>query len=79
MNGKVWLPGMGSNHELDRFFIHSNLLILTKSLKSSKASKAGKWYKIGTIYLPKRAPCAASDHKPPAFESSPMAIRASLA
>jgi hypothetical protein len=40
-----WLPGMDSNHELDKILMSRNLLILQKSLKSSKASKAGPWYK----------------------------------
>jgi hypothetical protein len=36
---------MDSNHELDKILMSRNLLILQKSLKSSKASKAGPWYK----------------------------------
>jgi len=45
------LPGMDSNHELDRFLKSRNLIDSTKSLKSSKASKSGARYKIGTKYF----------------------------
>lgn len=47
-NRSDWLPGMDSNPELDRFFEVSELIDSKKSLTSSKASKAGIWYKIGT-------------------------------
>src|SRR5258707_7007461 len=47
----IWLPGMDSNHELDRFLKSHNFIDSKKSLKSPKASKAGSRYKIGTKYF----------------------------
>jgi len=48
----VWLPDMGSNHELDGFLEVLQLIDSKKSLKSSKASKVEYRHKIGTTQPP---------------------------
>jgi hypothetical protein len=42
LNQKVWLPGMGSNHELDRFLKSRNLLILNSREKPQKQAPGTK-------------------------------------
>jgi hypothetical protein len=46
-----WLPGMDSNHELDKILRSRNLLILQSRRSRQKRQKAGFWYKIGTKYF----------------------------
>ena len=41
-NENEWLPGMDSNHELDRFFGLFNLLILQGSRSRKKPQKQGR-------------------------------------
>src|SRR5437667_8238355 len=70
MKGKVWLPGMGANHELDWLFNFSNLLILKgirsrqKPQKQPRGTKSVqtfiRWNSKSSENWRRRAPSAVS-------------------